>query len=296
MEGYSATILSGIILGVMARIRMLRSDYRQFPGYPHGHVTHLGLGLIAAALGAVAIPALVEKEYTAVTFLALAAQQFRDIRNMERQSLAELEELALVPRGKDYIEGIARVFESRNYLVMGTALISSGVTFATSWSYGALAGIGSIIISSYLMKGQNIGDIAEVVPSKPYFKGSLLLVDNVVIMNVGLQESRDKIIKEALGVIIKPKDDNARAILNSVGQRQAILQIAATLLGSKMEVGEPDWTPLARKDIDTGKIALYILPIEPDINPLIKAVKMTPVLESSKVLPLMSAPGRRAAD
>ncbi len=296
MNEYIVAVVTGIIMGTAARLYMLRSDYRQFPGYPHGYVTHLGLGVIAAALGAVAVPALLEKEFTAVTFLALAAQQFRDIRNMERESLSELEELALVPRGKDYIEGIARVFESRNYLVMFTSLVASLVTFYSGWIYGVLAAVLIIYANTYLMKGKVVGDIAEIIPCKPHFEGALLMVDNIVIMNVGLTESRRKILKEGLGVIIKPKDDNGRATLNSVGQRQAILQVAASLLGSKKEVGEVEWTPLARKDIDTGKIGLFILPLEPDIKPLIKAIKMTPVLESSKVKPLMSGPGRQAAD
>ncbi|WP_366922351.1 YIEGIA family protein [Metallumcola ferriviriculae] len=296
MNEYVPAVVAGLIMGTIARVFMLRSDYRQFPGYPHGYVTHLGLGVIAAGLGAVAVPALMEQEFAAVTFLALAAQQFRDIRNMERESLAELEELALVPRGKDYIEGIARVFESRNYLVMFTALMTSLVTFYTEWYYGILAAILVIYGNNFLMKGKVVGEIADIVPCKLHFKGALLMVDNIVIMNVGLTESREKILKEGLGVLIKPKDDDARATLNSIGQRQAILQTAASLIGSKKEVGELDWTPLARKDIDTGKIGLYILPNEPDIHPLIEAIKMTPVLESSKVNPLQAGPGRRAAD
>ncbi|HBK52913.1 MAG TPA: hypothetical protein DDZ44_03100, partial [Syntrophomonas wolfei] len=62
-------------------------------------------------------PAIAKPDYVAVTFLALAAQQFREIRNMERETLSKLEESKLIPRGPDYIEGIARVFEARNYLV-----------------------------------------------------------------------------------------------------------------------------------------------------------------------------------
>jgi hypothetical protein len=77
-------IITGLIVGLISRIVLLRSDYRNYPSYPHGYVTHISLGFVAAALGAVAVPALIEKEYTAVTFLALAAQQFREIRNMER--------------------------------------------------------------------------------------------------------------------------------------------------------------------------------------------------------------------
>ena len=44
---------------------------------------------------------------------------------MERNTLAELDGFELVPRGKTYIEGIAVVFESRNYLVIFTSLITT---------------------------------------------------------------------------------------------------------------------------------------------------------------------------
>lgn len=66
--------------GILSRLNMLRTDYRQYPTYPHGKIIHVSLGVIAAGLGAVAVPALLEKNYTAVTFLSLAAQQFRDVR------------------------------------------------------------------------------------------------------------------------------------------------------------------------------------------------------------------------
>ncbi len=71
----------GVLFGVAARFTMLRTDYRQYPTYPHGKIIHLSLGVIAAGvLGAVAVPSLLEKNYTAITFLAMAAQQFRDVR------------------------------------------------------------------------------------------------------------------------------------------------------------------------------------------------------------------------
>ena len=77
-------------MGFFDRLYLLCSDYRSYPSYPHGYVIHLSLGAIAAALAAVAIPALLVKEYTAITFLVLCAQQFRDIRNMERETLLKL--------------------------------------------------------------------------------------------------------------------------------------------------------------------------------------------------------------
>lgn len=296
MEEYGVTIITGLIFGTIARMLLLVSDYRQYPGYPHGYVTHLSLGFIAAALGGVAVPALAEKEFTAVTFLALAAQQFREIRDMERESLAQLELSELVPRGPDYIEGIARVFESRNYLVMATALATSAAAYFWGWSYAVLIGLVMLGVDRQLMHGRVVGDIAEVVPAKVHFQGALLMVDDIVIMDVGLPESRERILREGLGVLIKPKDDNARATLSNAGQRQAILHTVAVLLGTKLEIGEQEWTPLARKNIDTGAIGLFILPNEPDIQCLIEAINRVPVLESAKRNILATKVGRTAAD
>src|SRR5699024_8124186 len=134
-------IIIGVCFGIIARIIMLRTDYRQYPTYPHGKVIHISLGVIAAGLGALVIPALMNKEYTAVTFLALAAQQFRDVRKMERETLTNIDEMELVQRGSTYIEGIAMVFEGRNYLVIFSALISSLFTVAFTWYWGIVAGI-----------------------------------------------------------------------------------------------------------------------------------------------------------
>ena len=114
MPEYLVVIAAGILAGTLSRIILLRSDYRQYPGYPHGYLSHLLLGFIASALGAVAVPAVMKPEYTAVTFLALAAQQFREIRDMERRTLESLVRIELIMRGLDYIEGISRTFESRN--------------------------------------------------------------------------------------------------------------------------------------------------------------------------------------
>ena len=62
-------VVIGISFGIISRLLMMRTDYRQYPTYPHGKIIHISLGVIAAALGAVAIPAFLNKNYTAVTFL-----------------------------------------------------------------------------------------------------------------------------------------------------------------------------------------------------------------------------------
>ena len=296
MEKAFMALIMGIGFGTIGRVYMLRVDFRQYPSYPHGYITHISLGFIAAALGAVAIPAIAELDFVAVTFLALAAQQFRDIRSMERENLSHLDSSELIPRGKDYIEGIAKVFETRNYLVMGTALIVSAVTYYYHWQLAFFVGILALIGLNFLMKGKSIKDICEVVPVEFRFEGAMLALENIIVMNVGLPEAREKLTKEALCVKLKPKDDNGRNTINDIGQRQAILHTASSLLGTKLEDGEPEWTPLARKDIDTGELYIFILPNEPDINCLIEAIKNTPVLESAESKVLQSKVGRKASD
>jgi hypothetical protein len=297
MEDYGRILVSGIVAGSLGRFLLLRVDYRQYPSFPRGYITHLMLGFIASALGAIAIPALVEKEYTAVTFLALAAQQFREIRSMERDSLDTIDRTELVPRGSDYIEDIAKTFEARNYISMATALsVSLGVYLTKDIAAGI--GIGALVFAAvvYSIRGQRVGDIARVVKAEISFEGPLLKVDGVVLMNVGLLEAREKYLTRALAVRIIPNDDNARATLGNVGQRQAIAHNAATQLGIRKDVDEPEFTPIARRNTESGDIVFAVFSFEPDIECLIEAIEKTPVLESSKRKPLDSPAGRKAAD
>ncbi|MHB1421292.1 MAG: YIEGIA family protein [Bacillota bacterium] len=297
MDRLSLGIVFGLGLGFVARLSMLRVDYRQYPSYPHGYVNHLAMGFIAAALGAVALPALVMKQFTAVTFLALAAQQFREVRDMERKALGKLDEINLIQRGHDYIEGIARTFEARNYLVIIIALTVSTLTYFIGWPVGVAAGALLIyLFTRYLMSGPVVGDIAEVIPAKVHFQGALLYVDDIVFMNIALKKVQEKLLQDGLGILLKPKDDNARATLEEVGQRQAILHTAAALIGCKKDLGEPEWTALARKNIDTGAVGVFIVPNEKDIEVLMEAVRRVPVLETSHRKPLATHAGHKAAD
>lgn len=296
IDKYLIVILSGVAAGFLARWMMLRSDYRHYPTYPHGQLIHLAVGFIAAGLGAVAVPAIAKPDYVAVTFLVLAAQQFRDVRNMERETLLRLEETKLIPRGTDYIEGIARVFEARNYLVIFTALITSAATQWWGWQYALAAGPLSILAAVKMMSGKQIGEVADIVPGRVWFKGSLLMVEDVVIMNVGLPRAREKILSEGMGVLIKPKNDDARLTLHAPGQRQAIIHDVVSILGSKVDIAEPDLMPLARKQVDQGYLALFIVANEPDLEFLMEIIKRVPVLESARGTALQSYYGRKAAD
>ncbi len=296
MERYLLATLAGVVTGTAARYLMLRSDYRQFPGYPHGYVTHLSLGFIAALLGSLAIPALMEKEFTAVTFLSLAATQFRDVREVERKTLVNLDATYLVPRGSDYIEGIARVFEARNYLVMVIGLLVSGLTFFMGLPVGVPTGLAALLVARRLMGGATVQDIAVVRPGEIRFEGPNLFVDQIHFMNLATAEVRAKVLERGLGVVIEPFDDDARATLGTTGQRLAIAHDAAVQLGIYKDVDTAEFTPILRRCLDTGRIAMVILPIERDMDCLLLAVRRAPVLESSRTRPLQSRAGRGAAD
>ena len=115
-------------------------------------------------------------------------------------------------------------------------------------------------------------------------------------MNVGLNESLARWQEYGLGIIIAPKDDNARATLANIGQRQAIIHDLTTQLGVQLDLGVQDYTPLARLNLQTGRIYLIFIPIEKDADCIKKAVSNTPVLEGVKRRPLASEAGQKAAD
>lgn len=302
LQDYLIVITMGTLFGTIARIVLLHVDYKQYPGYPHGYIIHLSLGFIASALGAVAIPALIEKEFTAFTFLALAAQQFREIRTQERTTLESQEESELIPRGKDYIEGIARTFEGRNYLAMLSAFATAFATqvglavFTNGWWLGVIVGIITLLISHSFMSGRVIGDICQVEPAKLYFKGATLMIEDIAIANIGLKQRREEILQNGLALVIHPKNDNARATIHDVGQRMAIAHTAGAILGTKKDVDIPEFSPILRKHIHTGAVVMYIMPMEPDIKALVEAVNRTPVLETAYSKPLATKAGRYASD
>ncbi|MFC7442146.1 YIEGIA family protein [Laceyella putida] len=279
---YTMAVILGVATGFGTRIRLLQCDYRQYPTYPHGHVIHLALGFIAAALGAVAVPALAQKDYTAVTFLTLAAQQFRDVRNMERQMLSNLDEMELVPRGKNYIEGIAMVFEGRNYIVIFAAFLTSlSVMLYHYWWVGAITGVLTILLSGFLMSGKVIHDIADVEVAELRNEGPSLYVDDIYLMNIGLEDNRKRILENGIGIVITPRQASARITIGNVGQRQAILHDVSSILGVYRDTGEPALVPLAKRDLKDGRLGVLLLPQEKDVERAMAIVKNVPVLESA---------------
>lgn len=281
LDKETLAIILGIAFGFVTRLRLLQSDYRQYPTYPHGQVIHLALGLIASALGAVAIPALLKPDYTAVTFLTLAAQQFRDVRNMERQTLQKLDETELVPRGFSYIEGIAMVFEGRNYIVILAALFASAAVMFGNWIFGVVVGLVVILVSTFLKSGKTIGQIGKVYEVPLRVDGPSLYAEDIYLMNIGLEDNINRIIENGVGIIIQPRDASSRITISNLGQRQAILHDVSAILGVTRDSGEPALTPLAKLDLKDGRLGLVLLPQEKNVQKLIKIIENVPVLESA---------------
>ncbi len=288
MNEYTIAIVFGAVFGTLVRIMMLRTDYRQYPTYLHGKIIHISLGFIAASLGALAIPAIIEEQYTAVTLLTVAATQFRDVRNMERNTLNEVDQYELVSRGKTYIEGIAISFESRNYLVIATSFITTLVYIIGGPVYSIVSFVICLILAKILMSGSTLKDIVDIEYHPLRFDGAGLYVDNIYIMNIGLKERQEEILKYGMGFILTPKDMNIVTTIANLGQRQAILHDISVALGVFRDSGTPALTPLIKRDLDDGRLGVFILPQVRDVDKAKEIIGAVPVLESAIRMPLKS--------
>ncbi|MFD2115980.1 YIEGIA family protein [Paenibacillus yanchengensis] len=271
--------------GIVARMILLRTDYRQYPTFPHGKIIHLSLGVIAAALGSVSVPALLSKDYTAITFLTLAAQQFRDVRKMERETMTKLDSQELVSRGATYIEGIAMVFEGRNYLVIISSLVTSFFASVFSIWWGLVASVIILIIVTKLKSGKQLQHITEVKQGTVKIVGPDLYVDDIYIMNVGLKSNQHIMAEHSLGFILTPHNPNGKVTISNLGQRQAILYDLATILGVYRDSGEPALIPMAKLDIAEGRLAVFVIPKEKDVSKALQIIKQVPLLESAVRMP-----------
>ncbi|WP_339227960.1 YIEGIA family protein [Oceanobacillus sp. FSL K6-2867] len=285
MSEYIFPILFGVVTGTLARILLLRTDYRQYPTYLHGKIIHLSLGFISASLGALAVPALLEKEFTAVTLLTVAATQFRDVRNMERNTLTEMDSFELVTRGKTYIEGIAISFESRNYLVMFTGFLTSLSYILWNVFIAIIVAIVCFVLGHILMSGSVLEDIVKIDQAEISFDGAGLYVDNIYIMNIGLPERKKEIMKYGMGFVVTPKNMNAISTIGNLGQRQAIIHDVSVALGVFRDSGTPALTPLIKRDLDDGRLGVFILPQIRDVAVAKKVIGSVPVLENAVRMP-----------
>jgi hypothetical protein len=239
----------------------------------------------------VAIPALILQDFTAITFLALATQHFRDIRKMEFESMLKLDHVGFSKRGEAYIDGIAKTYEARHYISLVSAIVTVLVMLIVGKAYpilqvavGLAAGLAATMLMKRYTKGKSVGDICEIKPGTIRVEGSELYVDDVFVSSVlGTARSRDLFLREGLAVVVTPKDDIFRISLDNYGQREAMLFEACRALGVKR-------FRFSRKSFSKGVIVIALVPIVRNIDTMMDAIKSTPILESSrKVHKIMNA-------
>lgn len=276
-------ILCGVFMGTAARLVTLRIDTRQTPSFPNGMFISLFMGFVAAFLGAVAIPALLARDLTAVTFLTLGVQQFREVRTAERESLEKLESTEFTKRGSAYIDGIAKTYEARYYLSLITAL---AVVLALellrpagpALNLAAAAVVGALVIAllTLLTKGKCVGDICDIREGGMTMEGSDLYVDGMFVTNqLGADRSRALFLREGVAFVVTPKKKKFEITLNNFGQRQALLFEATRTFGMKRFA-------FSRKSFTQGKIVLAFVPILREPKAILEVLKKTPVLENSR--------------
>lgn len=286
----------GLAIGLTSRIIMLNLDQEQYPTQPNMLLSQLVLAFVASSLGALLVPALIERSYTSITFLSLAAEQFRQVRANRRNTLQNLEDLQLVTRGNPFIEEIARTYEVRNYMCIITSCLTVGMFYLIKVELN-MAETANLILSSasglilaFLLKKvlrrQSIGDIADVVPAEISFvNGSIMKIGELQgITNIGLQVDRERYLNKGIGIEIIPKDKNYTnaGILFDPGQRQAIVYNLYSRLGLYREFNEPAFVPLPRRNPKNESIMVAYIPMEKDLDKVIEAVKSCPILASAK--------------
>jgi len=276
-------ITTGIIMGTIARLITLKVDFRQIPSYPSAYFNNVVLGFIASALGAIAIPAILAKDFVSVTFLTIAVQQFREVRTAERESLGKLEHTEYVQRGEAYIDGISKTYESRNYISLITALITVLVMKIINSPHmminiilGAVTGILIMYLCYRFTKGKIIKNICDVSIGRIEVRGSELYVDGMFVTSyLGMDKSRQLFLNEGIAVVLKPRDPISRITLENFGQRQAIMYEAIRTLGVKRY-------KFMRRNFSSGKLIIAFVPINNDPTKLTRAVLNTPILENSR--------------
>lgn len=286
----------GIFVGLTSRFIMLNLDQKQYPTQPNVLLTQIVLAFVASSLGSLVVPALVARSYTSITFLSLAAEQFRQVRENRRDTLQNLEDIQLVQRGDAFIEEIARTYEIRNYMCIITSLLTVGLHYFLISEFKinvnislVISGVSGLILAFLLRKlltRQTIGDIADVVPAKISFVDEVIMQvgDLKGITNMGLKEDRDRYIEHGLGIEIIPKDKsyiNASILLNP-GQRQAIIYNIYSRIGILKQDNEPAFSPLPRRNPKKESLVIAYIPMEKDIDKLIESVKSCPILSSAK--------------
>ena len=203
---FRRAFIVALLIGVLCRGLVLRVTDKQYPSRPQDYLEQIIISGLSASLGAIAFPALIDKEFSALTFFAVAIQQFQGLSQEERITIENIDNGEVVPKGAAYIEEISSTYESRSYISLFSSLVASVIYiyFARAYKFGflpctILAAIGGVIVGFIFkryLRRSSIGDIADVVEAKINFDGPILKVNDVFIENIGLEDTRSKYLKD----------------------------------------------------------------------------------------------------
>lgn len=281
-----------MIIGTLCRFFVLRVKDSQYPTMPQDYIEQIIIATLAASLGAVAFPALIDKEFSALTFLAIGIQQFQGLAQQEKITLENTDADELVGKGEAYIDLIATTYEVRSYISLFSALISSilYIFIARRYDAGGLictvfAAIGGIIVAFIfrrILRRSSIKDVADIYPAKISFEGPLLKVNNIVMTNIGLEETRKKYLEKGMAIEIVPKDMADFGIINDIGQQRAIMHNIYLHLGIDKDIDEVDIKSIARTDLNRKSIVIVTIPLLKDEVILGQVVESCPILDTAK--------------
>ena len=86
------SFLVAVLLGTLCRFLVLRIKDKQYPTRPQDYIEQIIMAGLTSALGGIALPALMDKEFAALTFLAVGVQQFQGLSKQEKITLNNIDE------------------------------------------------------------------------------------------------------------------------------------------------------------------------------------------------------------
>ena len=286
------SFLVAVLLGTLCRLLVLRISDRQYPTRPQDYIEQIIMAGLTSALGGIALPALMDKEFSALTFLAVGIQQFQGLSKQEKITLNNIDEDELVPKGVTYIEEIASTYEVRSYVSLFAALCSSIGYILVAKRFGenilictAVAAILALIVGLIfrrILRRNSINDIADIKEAKLYFDGPIMKVNDVVITNIGLKQTREKFLKGGIALEVVPKDEKDFGVINDLGQRDEIIHNIFIHTGIDRDIDEHDIVSTSKVDLKTKSVLIVFMPILNDMNLIKQVAGSTPILEAAK--------------
>lgn len=190
-----------------------------------------------------------------------------------------LEGIELVPRGLAYVDGLAKSFEARNYIVLLSALTTS--TTILLLPLDLLGKLVSGVLLGFLVKqgifllsrDDTIGDIAEVRVVPLTFQDYSLYVEDMYLTNIGLSKEREWVLENCLGIVITPKGVRSSITLANKGTRQAIIHEIGRVLGMRRFF-------TTQRDVNTGRVGILVDLVYSEEEALLRVIRNVPLLES----------------